>query len=265
MAPQLQIYTRNDILPSSGSTPSSKRLFNELLEILCHAFMEDKGTKWLFTSHTPEQYKVALPIYLGVVFKGALLSDARVTVITDDDNDKAPIPNNDLGRIQAMGVLIPPHGNKTFSSLLTFVHAGMFSFPFLYHVGLRTLYKINTQLVPGFNGMTERIWPDVSQRHRHWHLLFMAARPEAQGKGYGGKILREFQRVVKEEGLKAGGEVMYLESSCARNKRLYERVGFMWKDDMVTGRLEPGKDVVVDEKTGEVYGNRTFGMVWTPE
>lgn len=264
MAPKLQTYTRNDILPSSGSTSNSETLFNELLDILCLAFTDDDGTKWLFTSHTQAQYKTAQRIYLGVVFRAALLSDARVTVITDDENDKALLANNAPGKIQAMGVLIPPHGNQIFSSFLTFVRAGLFSPSFLYHVGLRTLYKINTQLAPGFNAMTTRIWPDVNQRHRHWHLLFMAARPEAQGKGYGGKILREFQRVVKEEGRKAGGEAMYLEASCARNRRLYERVGFVWKDDMVTGQLAQGQDVAVDEKTGEVYGSRTFGMVWTP-
>ncbi|MEZ5891675.1 MAG: GNAT family N-acetyltransferase [Parvularculaceae bacterium] len=66
---------------------------------------------------------------------------------------------------------------------------------------------------------------DVMEAHHpempHYYLFAVGVAPSAQGKGHGGRIIRE--------GLKradADGEPAYLESSNPRNDPLYERLGF---------------------------------------
>jgi GNAT superfamily N-acetyltransferase len=57
--------------------------------------------------------------------------------------------------------------------------------------------------------------------HRHQYLIFIAVAPEQQGTGVGTRLLAD-----RLEALDASGTPSYLEASCARNQKLYERLGF---------------------------------------
>jgi ribosomal protein S18 acetylase RimI-like enzyme len=55
----------------------------------------------------------------------------------------------------------------------------------------------------------------------HWYLFAVGVRPDRQGQGLGGAVLRETL-----EAIDAAHEAAYLENSNPRNTRLYERLGF---------------------------------------
>ncbi|KAJ9663836.1 hypothetical protein H2198_000596 [Neophaeococcomyces mojaviensis] len=269
----MQTYTAQQLL-----SPDNTNVLEEVILVLAHSFIEDPHTKWLFFNHTRSQYIAALPSYFRVVVKVALLSDASVTVVRDDPltppkSSSIQTQKQDLAgaRIKAVGIIIPPHGNKTFDSPLTGVRASALTLPFT--CGLVTTWRLLVHFVPALKAMQDRIYPPTdlsssSQEHFFWHIMFLATHPDAQGQGLGTKLLREYQKVVtqvvetsdKQEGEAAS---LYLEASSVSSKRLYSRVGFRDRDTMVYGTLGEGDDVRVDEE-GRVIGGRQFGMTWTP-
>lgn len=62
---------------------------------------------------------------------------------------------------------------------------------------------------------------DAHPRFAHWYLPWLAVRPERQGAGLGGALLREGLERVDADGLPA-----YLETPNPRTIPLYERHGF---------------------------------------
>jgi ribosomal protein S18 acetylase RimI-like enzyme len=62
---------------------------------------------------------------------------------------------------------------------------------------------------------------DAHPRFEHWYLPWLAVRPERQGEGLGGTLLREGLARVDADGLPA-----YLETPNPRTIPLYERHGF---------------------------------------
>jgi GNAT superfamily N-acetyltransferase len=62
---------------------------------------------------------------------------------------------------------------------------------------------------------------DAHPRFEHWYLPWLAVRPERQGGGLGGALLREGLARVDEDGLPA-----YLETPNPRTIPFYERHGF---------------------------------------
>ncbi|MHA4836916.1 GNAT family N-acetyltransferase [Sphingopyxis sp. MSC1_008] len=57
---------------------------------------------------------------------------------------------------------------------------------------------------------------------RFWYLHYVGVRPEHQGKGYGGRIIRAQTVVADAEGLPC-----WLETATPENVPLYERLGFV--------------------------------------
>jgi len=57
---------------------------------------------------------------------------------------------------------------------------------------------------------------------RFWYLHYVGVRPEHQGKGHGGRIIRAQTAVADSEGLPC-----WLETATAENVPLYERLGFV--------------------------------------
>lgn len=56
---------------------------------------------------------------------------------------------------------------------------------------------------------------------------------------------------------------LYLESSSLGSKRLYNRVGFVDRAEMVYGKCKDGETATADEK-GKMLGGRLFAMTWMP-
>jgi GNAT superfamily N-acetyltransferase len=59
------------------------------------------------------------------------------------------------------------------------------------------------------------------RRPEHWYLHYLGTEPERQGQGLGSALLRPVLALCDRDGVGA-----YLESSCERNRVLYERHGF---------------------------------------
>lgn len=57
-----------------------------------------------------------------------------------------------------------------------------------------------------------------------WYLHYVGVRPEHQGKGHGGRIIREQTAVADADGLSC-----WLETATPENVPLYERLGFVTK------------------------------------
>jgi ribosomal protein S18 acetylase RimI-like enzyme len=64
-------------------------------------------------------------------------------------------------------------------------------------------------------------------REQHFYLFFMAVDPRFQGKGLGSAILEATLRHIDQAGMPA-----YLENSNPRNARLYERAGFVARNNI---------------------------------
>ena len=60
------------------------------------------------------------------------------------------------------------------------------------------------------------------------HLAFLAVHPRAQSRGYGSMLLQTRHQVLDDSGWPA-----YLEASAARNRALYQRMGWRLLDDAV--------------------------------
>lgn len=58
-------------------------------------------------------------------------------------------------------------------------------------------------------------------KHPYWYLAFVGVRPEFQGKGWGGAIIRDALARIEGDGLPA-----YLETATPENVPLYLRLGF---------------------------------------
>ncbi len=67
----------------------------------------------------------------------------------------------------------------------------------------------------------------VHPTEEHFYLFFLGARPQFQGRGLGGALLREVLERCDADGVPA-----YLEASSENNKRLYERHGFVLRDTL---------------------------------
>ena len=74
---------------------------------------------------------------------------------------------------------------------------------------------------------TMAIFNYEEERHKelvpydHWYLQNIAVKPEEQGKGYGGLLLRTMIETVKSDGLP-----IYLETNTEKAMSIYQRYGF---------------------------------------
>jgi GNAT superfamily N-acetyltransferase len=96
-------------------------------------------------------------------------------------------------------------------------------------------------LADHFFGSLVRKHGEIMRGRRHWYLEILATRPEWQGKGAGGKLLRWGLRKADEEGTET-----YLEAS-PDGKPIYEHLGFEEVDRLVV-QLEGKGEGVLSEK-----------------
>src|SRR3546814_11394797 len=70
---------------------------------------------------------------------------------------------------------------------------------------------------------TDTLFPYTTLfRSRFWYLHYVGVRPEQQGKGHGGRIIRAQTAVADTEGLPC-----WLETATSANVPIYERLGFV--------------------------------------
>jgi ribosomal protein S18 acetylase RimI-like enzyme len=105
---------------------------------------------------------------------------------------------------------------------------------------------LTTQLVhgPGFTRVFGARLPHaltlitlMDQRHisePHYYIAYVGVAPEAQGHGFGTRLLQPTLDRCDREGLPA-----YLEATSARNRALYERLGFEVQGELRVGGSPP--------------------------
>jgi ribosomal protein S18 acetylase RimI-like enzyme len=81
-----------------------------------------------------------------------------------------------------------------------------------------------------FDAVHHRLIP-----YRHWFLQMIGVKPEYQGKGYGGRLIRPVLDRIDKEGL-----ACYLETQDDRDVPLYEHYGFKIIDESII----PGTDLI---------------------
>ncbi|MFX0144787.1 MAG: GNAT family N-acetyltransferase [Candidatus Hodarchaeota archaeon] len=115
--------------------------------------------------------------------------------------------------LEGIIVWLPP--NKTFPSTWTLMkHGGFYT---MRKVGLKLKAMKRTFTVFGY----------IESKHKelvpfdHWYLQNIAVKPEEQGKGYGGLLLKVMIDKIDSEGLP-----IYLETNNEKNLRFYKKYGF---------------------------------------
>lgn len=256
---KMKTYTAQELLSKENN-----QLLNEICLTIALSFLEDPNTLYIFNSHDRKSLVSSLHFSFGTLVKAALVSDARLALIGDEDTQpssgKAPYQKLPCtSPIRCVGILVPPGNYPKLNSLWTFIRSGGLFLPF--KTGFQPLYKFVTEQGPVMEAMHKRVFGDISD---HWYLVVLATHPDAQGQGLGGRMLKEFQRAAVEavEGQNEKVKPIYLESSSRGSQRLYRRCGFVDCDEYTYGKIEQGEDVVRDGK-GRVIGGRAFGMIWT--
>ncbi|KAH8679670.1 acetyltransferase-like protein [Tricladium varicosporioides] len=99
----------------------------------------------------------------------------------------------------------------------------------------------DTEIANQFFGSLFKRHAEIMKDKKHWYLELLATRPEYQGKGAAGKLLRWGIEKVDEEGVEA-----YLEAS-PDGKPIYEYLGFEEVDRLVV-ELEGKGEAALGEK-----------------
>lgn len=98
-----------------------------------------------------------------------------------------------------------------------------------------------------FFGNLVRRHGEIMEGRRHWYLELLATKPEWQGKGAGGKLLRWGLRKADEEGTET-----YLEAS-PDGKPIYEHLGFREVDRLIVPLEGTGEGVLSEKEFVECF------------
>ncbi|WP_422060997.1 GNAT family N-acetyltransferase [Sphingopyxis sp.] len=159
-----------------------------IVETLAQAFQIDPALSWII----PDPARRASA--LRGLFRALVPADMRAGVALRSDGDEAAALWRTPGR----------------------AHSGMLEF-------LRTVIPLVATFGTALpRGLTVQNSIDAHRpRGRFWYLHYVGVRPEHQGKGHGGRIIRAQTAVADGEGLPC-----WLETATAANVPLYERLGF---------------------------------------
>jgi len=115
--------------------------------------------------------------------------------------------------LEGIIIWLPP--DKIFQSFWTMMRNG--GFYTMRKVGLKLKAMKRTMAV--FNHI-ESVHKELVP-FKHWYLQNIAVKPEEQGKGYGGMLLKPMIKKIESEGLP-----IYLETNNERNLSFYQKHGF---------------------------------------
>ena len=105
----------------------------------------------------------------------------------------------------------------------------------------------NVEIANHFFGNLVRRHESIMRGRKHWYLELLATRPEYQGKGAAGKLLRWGIERADEEGTET-----YLEAS-PDGKPIYEHLGFREVDRLVVELDGKGEGVLSEKEFIEVF------------
>lgn len=174
------------------------------------------------------------PTYFSTILRASLMNDA--TILQEDNYTSSCI-------------LFPPGKNP--SNPWTIVQAGILGIA--WNVGLRSLVRQTHEIPNQVTKFKKQTIPDG----KFYYIFMIATHSDGRGKGMGGRVIREAQKRAQAENMP-----IWLESSTAASKRLYERQGFRSVGEIAAGKGTVGADGET-KKDGE--GVTLWPMVWWPE
>ena len=118
------------------------------------------------------------------------------------------------------GIMAITQGEHSYMSLWRMIRSGSI-FPFL-SIGFKSFLKVVSALSP-MDGIRKKHMKNKSFAY----LQIIGVASESQGKGHGGKLLKELIAMTDEAKLP-----IYLETETESNVRLYERFGFETLEEM---------------------------------
>ena len=160
-----------------------------VMETLAQAFQNDPALSWILPDVDHRRRA------LRGLFRTLVPADARAGVVLRSIGDEAAALWRGPGQ----------------------AHSGAFEF-------LRTVIPLIATFGTALpRGLKVQDGIDAHRPKGHfWYLHYVGARPEHQGKGHGGRIIRAQTAVADAEGLSC-----WLETATPENVPLYERLGFV--------------------------------------
>ncbi|KAK0672333.1 hypothetical protein QBC41DRAFT_30058 [Cercophora samala] len=118
----------------------------------------------------------------------------------------------------SVALWVPPNPPPSLDSYLTHFRSGLWRLHFqLCPEGKRRLFD---EILPLLHD-TKREVLGPEKENDAWYLVYLGTKPRSQGRGLGGRLLRDGMMKADRE-----GRQMYLESSSAVNNEYYKRFGF---------------------------------------
>lgn len=174
---------------------AEKNDIDRLAQVLSEAMYQDPMYYYIFSD------KESSLLYFNIFWKAVLAYTVKFGIVLTTEDFKGA------------ACLLPPH--KTDFTLADLLKTGfkipltIFRFPF--HQMKKTfdilfsLGRFQNQTIP----------------EPHWYLMAIGVRPEYQGKGIGGCLLRELTGIAGKD-----GKPIYLETETKKNVQLYKKYGF---------------------------------------
>jgi ribosomal protein S18 acetylase RimI-like enzyme len=128
--------------------------------------------------------------------------------------------------LEGITIWFPP--NKTYPSTWTMMRYG----------GFYAMRKVGLKLKAMKRTMT--VFKYEEERHKelapydHWYFQNIAVKPEEQGKGYGGLLIRTMIKTTESDGLP-----IYVETNTEKSVSIYQKYGF----EIIEHEIIPETDV----------------------
>ncbi|KAK4499874.1 hypothetical protein PRZ48_008060 [Zasmidium cellare] len=210
---------------------------DEAANRLAIIFRDDPVITYMLSSLSPPARAAYITQYFHTLTKAAVLSGGIFQQAAD---------------WSCIAIWLPP--NCRIDGTSTVLRAGFI--PCILKLGLggakRMLFDFQAQA----DALKKRYLKDRGVT-RFYYLFFIGTDEKARGQGLASKVIRAWQAKARAEGLP-----IWLEATTEGSKRVYERCGFGFCEEIVMGR---GTHDGTGERRRGGDGVRMWGMVWWPE
>lgn len=154
----------------------------------------------------------------------------------------------------SVALWVPPNPPPSLDSYLTHFRSGLWRLHFqLCAEGRRRLFD---EILPLLHD-TKREVLGPEKENDAWYLVYLGTKPRSQGRGLGGRLLRDGMMRADRE-----GRQMYLESSSAVNNEYYKKFGFEIKKEIYLKRGRwPVRLTIMVREPGTTGKGRRVGKV----
>ena len=213
---------------------------------LCQAFATDPAVAFMMNNFSAEQRTAYMPKLMTALLSACTLNKGTIYSLT--------LPSASGDAYSASCTIVPP--GEDMANPWTWYSSGILGV--LWDLGLNGVKNI-----PIGYGL---VCDAAKARHldfsgavkeKYYYVFIIGAGDEARGQGCGSRLMSEVRERCKRENMPC-----WLESTTEGSRRLYERLGWETKEEIVLGAGKVGADGMVKEG-GE--GVKIWGMLYRPE